>query len=81
MTALWTWVQGNRWALWLAGAVAIIAVVFALVLGMRKSAEAAGRAAERLDQQRRAIDAEKRARAVPRPDRDDVDERLRDGTF
>lgn len=81
MSALWAWLQTQRWAIWLAIVAVAIAGVLALVIGMRRASESAGRALEKLEQEKRARDAQRKMDSIPHPDRADVDERLRDGDF
>lgn len=81
MTAAWAWLQARPWGLWAAIIGVAIVGVLALIFGMRRSAEKAGRALERLEQEKRVRDAEKKMDKVPRPTGDDVDDRLRDGSF
>lgn len=81
MSGVIAWLQGQRWALWVAIGLLAIATVAALVLGLRRSAESAGRALEKLEQEKRVRDAERKMGKVPRPDADDLDRRLRDGEF
>ena len=81
IASAWAWLKVQPWAIYAAIFVVAIVGVIALVIGMRRASEKAGAAIEKLEQQKRARDAEIEMGKVPRPDRDDVDERLRDGTF
>lgn len=81
MSAVIAWLQGQRWAIWVAIGLLAIVTVAALVLGLRRSAESAGRALEKLEQEKRVRDAERKMAKVPRPDADELDRRLRDGDF
>jgi hypothetical protein len=79
-----TGILARPWALRVA-AFALAALTIALfILNLRRTAERAGRAAERLDQLERthAIQRQMLEAASRRPrDRDDLVERLRDGGF
>lgn len=63
---------------------AIVLTVLLFLLSLRRSGERAGRLAERLETTKKANDLQRRMleAAARRPrDRDDLDDRLRDGAF
>ena len=72
------------WARRVAGFALVALAITLFILNLRRTAERAGRAAERLDQLERtnAIQRQMLDAAANRPrDRDDLVERLRDGRF
>ncbi|OUS07975.1 hypothetical protein A9Q96_04595 [Rhodobacterales bacterium 52_120_T64] len=84
MGALFTWITGSRLALsvgkW--GTVAITISLF--LLSLRRSGERAGRLAERLENQEKANEIQRRIleAAARRPrNRDELVDRLRNGEF
>ncbi|MBZ0130615.1 MAG: hypothetical protein K8F59_16080 [Rhodobacteraceae bacterium] len=84
MSALIAWFTGSRFAL-AAGKWAAIALTISLFLLMfRRSAERAGRLAERLETREKTNEVQRRMleAAARRPrDRDELVDRLRDGGF
>ena len=84
MGALITWFSGSRLAL-AAGKWAAIALTITLfLLSLRRSGERAGRLAERLENQEKTNEIQRRMleAASRRPhDRDELAQRLRDGRF
>ena len=84
MAALITWFTGSRFAL-VAGKWAIIALTISLfLLSLRRSGEHAGRLAERLENQEKVNEIQRKMleTATRRPhDRDELVERLHNGQF
>jgi hypothetical protein len=84
MGALITWFTGSRFAL-VAGKWAAITLTISLfLLSLRRSGERAGRLAERLENQEKANEIQRRmleATARRSRNRDELVERLRDGEF
>ncbi|HGG64437.1 MAG TPA: hypothetical protein ENK34_07675 [Rhodobacteraceae bacterium] len=84
MGALITWFTGSRFALAVGKWAAIALTIALFLLSLRRSGERAGRLAERLENQEKANEIQRRMleAASRRPhDRDELAERLRDGRF
>lgn len=84
MGALITWLTGSRFAQ-VVGKWAVIALAISLfLLSLRRSGERVGRLAERLENQEKANEIQRRMleAGVHRPrNRDELAQRLRDGEF
>ena len=84
MGALVTWITGSRFAL-VVGKWATVALTVSLfLLSLRRSGESAGRLAERIENQEKANEVQRRMLEVSarRPrNRDELARRLRDGKF
>ena len=81
---LFTGILARRWARRAVGLALVALTIILFLLNLRRTAERAGRAAERLNQLERthAIHRQMLEAASRRPrDRDDLVERLRDGGF
>ena len=84
MGALITWLSGSRFALAVGKWAAIALTITLFLLSLRRSGESAGRLAERLENQEKANEIQRKMleAASRRPhDRDELAERLRDGEF
>jgi hypothetical protein len=84
MSVLFAWITGSRFALAVGKWAAIALAVMLFLLSLRRAGERAGRLAERLENQEKANEIQRRMleAAVRRPrDRDELVERLRDGEF
>jgi len=88
MGALITWLTGSRIALAVGKWAAIALAISLFLLSLRRSAERAGRLAERLENAEKANEIQRRMlqAAARRPrdrdrDRDELAQRLRDGQF
>lgn len=81
---LTTWITSSRFALVFAKGAAIGLTILLFLLSLRRSAERAGRLAERLENGEKANDIQRRMleAAARRPrNRDELAQRLRDGEF
>ena len=79
-----TWITGSRAALVFAKWAAIELTVLLFLLSLRRSGERAGRLAERLENQEKAYEIQRKmleAVALRPHNRDELVERLRDGEF
>ena len=84
MGALITWISGSRFALAVGKWVAVIVAISLFLLSLRRSGERAGRLAERLENQEKANEIQRKMleAAARRPrNRDELADRLRDGEF
>jgi len=84
MGALLTWFTGSRFALAVGKCATIALAVLLFLLALRRSGERVGRLAERLENQEKANEIQRRMleAAARRPrNRDELVERLRDGEF
>jgi hypothetical protein len=84
MGTLITWFSGSPFALAVGKWAAIALTITLFLLSLRRSGERAGRLAERLENQEKANEIQRRMleAASRRPhDRDELTERLRDGEF
>ena len=84
MGALIAWLTGSRFALAVGKWAVIALTIFLFLLSLRRSGVRAGRLAERLENQEKANEIQRRMldAAARRPrDRDELVERLRDGKF
>ena len=84
MGALLTWFTGSRFALAVGKWMAIALTISLFLLSLRRSAERAGRLAERLENMEKANEIQRRMLEATsrRPhDRDELAKRLRDGRF
>ena len=84
MGALITWLTGSRLALAVGKWATIALTITLFLLSLRRSAERAGRLAERLENQEKANEIQRQMLEVAsrRPhDRDELAERLRNGEF
>jgi hypothetical protein len=84
MGALIAWFSGSRLALAVGKWVAITLTITLFLLSLRRSGERAGRLAERLENQEKANEIQRRMleAASRRPhDRDELAQRMRDGEF
>jgi hypothetical protein len=84
MGALITWFTGSRFALAVGKWAAIALTILLFLLSLRRSGERAGRLAERLENQEKINEIQRRMlkAAARRPrNRDELVERLRDGEF
>jgi len=84
MVALIAWFTGSRFALAVGKWAAIALTISLFLLSQRRSGERAGRLAERLGNQERANETQRRMlkAAARRPrNRDELFQRLRDGQF
>jgi hypothetical protein len=84
MGALIAWVTGSRFALAVGKWAAIVLTISLFLLSLRRSGERAGRLAERLANQEKSNEVQRKMleAAARRPrDRDELVERLRDGEF
>ena len=82
--ALITWLTGSRFALATGKWTAITLAISLFLLSLRRSAERAGRMAERLENQEKANEIQRRMleAGTHRPrNRDELTQRLRDGEF
>ena len=84
MGALITWLTSSRFALTAGKWTAIALTITLFLLSLRRSGERAGRLAERLENQEKANEIQRRMLEATsrRPrNRDELAERLRDGEF
>ncbi len=84
MGALFAWFTGSRFALAAGKWVAITLTVSMFLLSLRRAGERTGRLAERLENQEKAHEIQRRMleAGARRPrNRDELVERLRDGKF
>jgi hypothetical protein len=84
MGALITWFSGSRFMLAVGKWTAIILTIALFLLSLRRSGERTGRLAERLEQQEKANEIQRRMLKATsrRPrNRNQLAERLRDGKF
>ena len=84
MGALITWFAGSRLALAVGKWAAIAITISLFLLSLRRSAERAGRLAERLENTEKANEIQRRmleAAALRPRSRDELAERLRNGQF
>ena len=84
MGVLIAWISGSRFALAVGKWAAIAITVLLFLLSLRRSGERAGRLAERLENQEKANEIQRRMleATTRRPrNRDELAQRLRDGQF